>query len=553
MIFMKRISFILGLLLVLCVPVLGAAKDEAKRVVIVVNANDAGSVELGEYYAKARGIPKKNIIRLETSSKETITVQEYVDTIYNPLLTALLKDDWVEGARSIVSDDFGRKGMSVAVNSISYLVTIRGVPLRISNDPLKLETNLPDFRKEFQVNRAAVDSELALLLAPRTVSMTALVSNPYFEKKYIAPGGLSRLLRVTRLDGYSVSDVKRLVDRTLEAEETGLMGRAYFDIGGPHKDGDEWINAAGSLAQSAYFDTDFETTKKRMGLQSRYDGPAIYMGWYYKRAFAQWALPTWSVPPGAIGFHFHSYSATTVREEGKAWLGAFVKQGYCATMGNAYEPYINFTHRPHRFLEHLLEGHTFGEAIFYSNPVLSWMGVAIGDPLYRPFKVDLKEQLSKEPDGPYSTYAYLREINRLQAEVSDEAALNYTRTRFVKAPTLALAYKLSNLYAKKGQTKEAIEALRIIRYITVFSMDEQILVKKIADKLHQLGESRFALDIYERLIAQRGLNKTLRAVILEGGATVATDLGESMMASRWTLEARKLKTPLAPKKPAGKK
>ena len=99
MTFIKRFSEILGLLLALSVPVLGASEDEAQRVIIVVNGNDAGSVEIGEYYAKARGIPKKNIVRLETSSAETITVQEYVDTIYNPLLTALVKDDWVEGRR----------------------------------------------------------------------------------------------------------------------------------------------------------------------------------------------------------------------------------------------------------------------------------------------------------------------------------------------------------------------------------------------------------------------------------------------------------------------
>ncbi|MGJ8653846.1 MAG: TIGR03790 family protein [Opitutaceae bacterium] len=538
---MKHFSWILGLLLVLNVPVLGAGSDEAERVIIVVNENDAGSVEIGEYYAAARGIPKKNIIRLKTSSAETITVQEYVDTIYNPLLTALLKDDWVEGARMIVSDDYGRKGMSIVVNSISYLVTTRGVPLRISNDPSKVEANLPNITKELMVNRSAVDSDLALLLAPTSASMTALIPNPHFEKKYIAPGGMSQLIRVSRLDGYTVDDVKRLVDRTLEAEETGLMGRAYIDIGGPYKQGDEWISAAGSLAQSAYFDTDFESSKKLLGLNNRYDGPAIYMGWYYERAYAQWALPSWSVPPGAIGFHFHSYSATSVREKGKAWLGAFVKQGYCATMGNVYEPYANLTHRPDRFLEHLLEGHTFGEAVFYSNPALSWMGVAIGDPLYRPFKVDLKEQLSKEPDGPYSTYVYLREINRLQAEVSDEAALNYTKTRFFKAPTLVLAYKLSGLYEKLGQTKEAVEALKIIRYITVFATDEQILVKQIADKLHELGESALALDIYERLIAQRHLDKSLRIALLEGGALVAATQRRSTNASRWSLEARQLK------------
>ena len=383
--------------------------------------------------------------------------------------------------------------------------------------------------------------------------MTALIPSPLFEKKRPLTTDLSRLLRVTRLDGPDPVSVKKLVDRTLEAEETGLMGRAYFDIGGPHAAGDEWFNVALDYAQAAYFDTDYETSKSRMGLNSRFDGPAIYMGWYTQNAYGPWAEPRWPVPPGAIGFHLHSFSATSMRDSKKGWLAAFVKQGYSVTMGNVYEPYLQQTHRPQHLLEHLLGGHTFGEAIAYSNPALSWMGVAIGDPLYRPFKVDLREQLSQEPDGPFSAYVYIREINRLQNEVSDEAALNYARTKFVQHPTLAMAYKLSTLYSGQGKKKEAAEALKIIRYITVFASDEQMLIAKLADQLHRVGESSLSLEIYERLIDQRHMKKALRIALLRGGAPIAADLGNSTQSARWTLEARQLAAPPAPKKPTAKK
>jgi len=42
-------------------------------------------------------------------------------------------------------------------------------------------------------------------------------------------------------------------------------------------------------------------------------------------------------------------------------------------------------HRPHLLLRALARGHNFGDAVYYALPALSWQGVAIGDPLYRPF------------------------------------------------------------------------------------------------------------------------------------------------------------------------
>jgi len=553
MIFRKQFFSALCLVWLALVSVASANADEVERVIIVVNANDSSSVGIGEYYAEKRGIPKENIIALKTSTAETITIREYVDSIYNPLLSELLKADWVQGARSRGPDRYGRVAMSVALNRVSYLVTVRGVPLRISNDPTLLESNLGNLPAQFSINKGSVDGELALLLAPNTASMTAFVPNSLFENKSPTAVDLSRLLRVSRLDGPDPITVKKLVDRTLEAEADGLMGRAYFDIGGPHVTGDEWFNVAADLAEAAYFDTDVEATKKRIGLNSRYDAPAIYMGWYKQNAYGPWVLPRWSVPAGAIGFHLHSFSATTVRSEKTGWLGAFVKQGYCATMGNVYEPYLEYTHRPHRLLEHLLGGHTFGEAILYSNPSLSWMGVAIGDPLYRPFKVALSEQLVEGPEGPFASYVHLREINRLKAEVSRGVALKYARDCFMAQPSLALAYELSRLYAAEGQNQESIEALKIIRYITVFATDEQVLVMKIADQLHQLGDSELALETYEKLIKQPNLSKTLRIALLEGGAVVAEALGNAVQSSRWILEARQLKAPPASEKSPVKK
>ncbi|TVP76884.1 MAG: TIGR03790 family protein [Puniceicoccaceae bacterium] len=532
----------LGFLLLGSLSLFGQSVDtSAERVLVVVNSNDPYSLAIGQHYVRQRGIPGRNIIELSTATEETITIEQYVETIANPLLGALLENQWVRGVTETSKDRYGRERMAVSIHQIAYVVLIRGVPLRIQNDPSLIEegVNIPD---QFRVNNGSVDGEVALLLAPINTSMTALIPNPYFGKTRVDPADANRILRVSRLDGPTKENVINLIDRTLEAEEIGLMGRAYIDTRGPHETGDAWIREAGDLVEAAFFDTDFHTATRNMDYRERLDAPAIYLGWYARRAYAQWRAPRWPVPPGAIGFHLHSFSGTSVRDR-STWLGAFISQGYSATVGNVYEPYLEYTHRPQVLLAHLLAGGTFGEAVMMSLPALSWQSVAIGDPLYRPFKVSLEAQLKHSQESRFGAYASIREINRLVATEDLDTAIKFARSKFVDQPSLALAYRLARLYAQADTAPRGVEALRIVRYISTFSVDEYVLVQSIADFLHQHGESALALDLYRKILNERNLNRQLKISLYEKGAPIAQQQGERALASSWELEARKLKSP----------
>ncbi len=519
-------------------------QELANSTIIVVNRSAPDSLQIGQYYAKQRGIPESNLVYLDAPIQETISISQYVESVSNPLLNALLDNHWVKGVKDTTRDTYGRERLSASIHSIRFVVLIAGVPLRIANDPsqiLKASNNLPN---KFRVNNGSVDTEVALLLAPPNTSMTAFLPNPYFGKKAISEQLANRVLKVCRIDGPTKADVIRLIDHTLEAEKIGLMGRVYIDTGGPHKKGDAWIRSAGTIAEKAYFDTDYESSKRLMDYRDRFDAPAIYMGWYRNRAYAQWGASRWPVPPGAIGFHLHSFSATSVRDS-KTWLGAFISQGYCASVGNVYEPYLEYTHRPHILLEHLIEGANFGDAVMSSMPSLSWQSVAIGDPLYRPFKVGLREQLKQSSDTVFGNYASIREINRILAEEGSEEAIIFGRTRFVSQPSLALAYRLAVLYSNSGQYSESIEVLKVVRFMSKFSIDEIVLVQKIANLLNKHGENELALNLYSKLLEERGLDKQLLISLYEGGTIVASSCGKSVLSSRWSIEARKLKSPIS--------
>ena len=525
-----------------------AAFGDAEKVIVIVNQNDPDSIAIGQHYIERRSIPERNVIAIDAPKDETISLKQYVDRIHNPILDALLAGEWISGVKAQGLDQYGRSRLLVSVHNIRFLVTTKGVPLRFNNEPELFEAGIESIPKQFQVNRASVDSELALLAGPPNLSMTAFVPNPYFEKDEVSPGDANRVIKVSRLDGPTRKSVLSLIDRSIEAEQIGLMGRAYIDSGGPHKQGDQWFAAAAELARSAYFDTDMESTKRLMDFEDRLDAPAIYMGWYRTHAFGPWRALRWSVPPGAIGFHLHSFSATTVRSTTKGWLGPLVEQGYCATFGNVFEPYLEFTHRPHVFLEHVLDGGNFGDAVMKANRALSWQTVAIGDPLYRPFKLGLKEQLESKASGPFSSYIALRDLNRLIAETSVEEALPEARIAFMRLPSLPLAYRLAQMYDSLDQVRQAKEALKFVRYISTFPNDEKIVVAGIADLLSRHGDSKLGFSLYESMLRERDLPKNLRIALLERGSPVAARAGEAVLSSRWKLEAGGLKNP-----PSGKK
>lgn len=522
----------------------GWSLSEVQNVVVLANTRYPGSVEVANYYVKQRGIPPENIIALPMPIRETITVREYVDTLHNRLLNALIEKKWVRVVKAREPDMTERERVLVGTHNISYLITVCGVPLRIANDPDFMDSDLEGLLDKYRVNEGSVDGELALLIGPANLSMTGFVQNPLFEnaasdiRKAV---NTKRVIRTSRLDGPSIDAVKKMIDRTLQAEAQGLMGRAYFDMGGPYELGDQWIRSASELAQEAFFDTDCETTKRLMDETDRFDAPAIYMGWYTKNVYGPWSEPRWPVPPGAIGFHLYSGSANTVRSANNSWTGAFIKQGYCATVGNVYEPYLSFTHHPDILLKSLLKGHTFGEAVMQSNPVLSWQGVAIGDPLYRPFKVDLKAQLETAGENPLSAYAFIREINRLEANGEIDKALLLARDRCRQQPSLPLVYRLAQLYTQNGDTWKAIETLKIVGSINVFAVDEVILVKKIADFLSEQNKYAFAFEIYKTLIEQNDLTVAQKIVLLKDGAQVALKSGDAELSLKWTQNAAELK------------
>jgi uncharacterized protein (TIGR03790 family) len=387
-----------------------------EQVVVVANSKALHSVDLAKYYLKKRDIPLNNLIEINAPTEEHCSREDYEKYIVPPVKAFLEKKD-PEG------------------DKFSCLVTMYGVPLRVRSPQLTLDereqlTNLQKQRdsitsqmkkaeqqqdkkelKELreekeqikrkidQVERAfqgaAVDSELALVREDN-YPLDHWLPNKYFigyrgKKTKNMP---QRVLLVSRLDGPSEENVRRIIDDSLQAEKEGLQGKAYFDARWQDP-GSKKVNGGAFYDRAIHNAARLVEKSKRMEVvtdsQAKLFQPgecpdaALYCGWY---SLAQY-VDAFTWVKGAVGFHIASQECQTLKNKGsQVWCKRMLEKGVAATIGPVAEPYVQAFPIPDVFFGLLLDGQlSLAECYALSNPFWSWQMVLVGDPLYRPFLI----------------------------------------------------------------------------------------------------------------------------------------------------------------------
>ena len=512
------------------------ADDLAARVVILANSREPESVRLAEFYAEKRGIPAANIVALDLPETESITWREFIDQIYQPLQDELVRRGWISGTGSKQLDRYGRRRYSILSHRMSYLVTCRGVPLRINKDPTLLnEEQLKGLSPQFRTNEGAVDSELCLL-AQSGYEITATVLNPLFPA--FKNSGASEVtadlvVKVSRLDGPTWGDARRLVNSALEGEANGLLGRFYVDLQGPHPKGDQWLDATRAEIEKLGFDGDTDRSGSTIDIAARFDAPVLYFGWYAGEVNGPFMRDGFQFAPGAIALHIHSFSAATLHSATSNWTGPLVARGAAATFGNVFEPYLEYTIRPDLLFHELAAGRTLGDATYLATPMLSWQAIVLGDPLYRPFKVSLDEQLKSLGRLPptLSAYAVIRQANLLRQQHHDAEALSTLQTAMRHAPHLALALALAHSALAAHDNKAAVVAVDFVKFMTQHRPEDWVLAREIAGILHAASARPSALLVYTALVRSPAPSPNARKEMLmeaRACADAAGDLAHSI-------------------------
>jgi len=336
-----------------------------KEVLVIANKNAAKSQGLATYYMDKRGIPPENLVVLWITDKETCSRQDYEKKVIPPVRRFL---------------DTHPK--------IRALVTLYGVPLKIQDSSTKKGDR-----------SAAFDSELTLV-THKNYGLNNWQPNPFylgFKNKNIKIPKAD-VMMVSRLDGPSAAIVRRIIDDSIEAEQSGLKGTAYFDARWPLPQKSEKLKGNGENGSGyAFYDKSLHKTaqfhkknkilpvvlNQSQDLFTPGQAPeaAIYCGWYslgnYIDAF-EWSK-------GSVGYHMASSECTTLKgKSGNTWCKKMLEKGIAATIGPVSEPYIQAFPLPEIFFNFLTEGQlTLVEAYMVSLPFLSWKMILVGDPLYR--------------------------------------------------------------------------------------------------------------------------------------------------------------------------
>jgi uncharacterized protein (TIGR03790 family) len=336
---------------------------------IVINDNSSLSREIGEYYARRRKIPGKNICRIRTTQQENIARQDYNREIAAPIADFLRTNQLVE--------------------SVLYIVTTAGVPLRVvrtSGDGMTTD-------------QAAVDSELTLLYedihSGHPHALTGSLHNPFFGKrdaKFTHPQ--FPIYLVTRLAAYDFDGVKGMIDRALEAKN---RGKFVIDLkaSGGSETGDDWLRHAAALLPEER--TIFDQSMKVLYDQTDVIG---YASWGSNDPNRNQRFVRFHWLPGAIMTEFVSSNARTFVRPPDNWnisdwaspklwyadspqsmTADYILEGATGASGHTDEPYLTMTPRPDFLLPAYYHGRNLAESYYLAIPALSWKNIVLGDPL----------------------------------------------------------------------------------------------------------------------------------------------------------------------------
>jgi uncharacterized protein (TIGR03790 family) len=356
-----------------------AFAQSGANILLVVNEVHPDSERVAAHYARVRGVPADQILRLKLAAIDDIDRATFTTQIQAPITT------WLQ--------------QHAAQDRILYIVLTKGIPLRISGTSGRSGT------------AASVDSELTLLyqrLAGLTPAVDGRVANPYFlgtapvsEAKPFSRDAFDLYL-VVRLDGFTVDDVTGLIDRGAAPVTDGLV---LLDqrVGNGAVAGNAWLQQAAELLAKAGFEKRVILEMTGAALHGRKDVLGYYSWGSNDPAIATRRLGFGFVP-GAIAASYVSTDGRTFKEPPAEWTigrwterrtffegspqslaGDLIREGVTGIAAHVEEPFLDASVRPDILFPAYVSGFNLAESFYLAMPYLSWQTVVIGDPLCAPF------------------------------------------------------------------------------------------------------------------------------------------------------------------------
>jgi len=457
------------------------AAQSAENVAIVINENSPSSQRIGEYYAQKHALPSTNVIRIKTSTDDSIERLAYLTTIETAIAAALTTRNLQD--------------------RILYLVLTKGIPLRVAG------TN------GVQGSTASVDSELTLLyrrLTGQNAPIPGRIDNPYFlgtrsiDEARLFSHREQDIYLVARIDAFTVEEALALIDKATAATSDGRVVLDERDALIDHV-ADDWLSdaAARLSARGAGDRVVLEKTVKPVSDVQQVIG---YYSWGSNDPQNRRRKVQMGFVPGALAATYVSSDARTFHEPPSTWapsdnwkdrsslfegspqslIGDLIREGATGVAGHVTEPFLQSTIRPNILFPAYFAGFNLVESFYLAMPHLSWQTVVIGDPLCAPFprkalsRAEIDAGMDPETKAPvfFSKYAldYLTKsgpaVPRHALELSLRGQFSLNRgdladatLAFEEATELAprligSQMQLALLYERTGKVDAAIDRYR---------------------------------------------------------------------------------------------
>jgi uncharacterized protein (TIGR03790 family) len=327
------------------------------RTLVVVNEASAESREVGAYYVRMRAIPPANVVRVNVSTSDNISYDEYKHGIEAKVRAAIRR----------------------ARPRIDFIVLTKGVPIRLrDNNGHSVDGHLVAMDRDFE--------PIPTHRMPYREAVERSV-NPFFGSQERFDSTRFRMFLVTRLDGYTLRDAKALVDNSLRAKRS--KGPFFFDkadnrAGGGYGQMQETLARAHQVLLRKGFDARLD---RERAFRAPAEPLAGYASWGSNdAAFDLSTYRSLRFLPGALAQTFVSTSGRTFRPTtgGQSLIADLIAQGVTGVKGYVSEPYTIALARPDILFDRYTSGWNLAEAMYAASPLIKWKCVVIGDPLCNP-------------------------------------------------------------------------------------------------------------------------------------------------------------------------
>jgi uncharacterized protein (TIGR03790 family) len=353
---MRRAAIFL-ILAVLLPPATIRAGGSGLNVIVVVNQNSTNSVQLGNEYCQARGVPPQNFLRMTNWTGGSInwSPTQFQSDLLNPLLAMVAS-----------------RGLT---NQAQFVVLSMDIPYRVTDGSNENSTTSALFYG-FKTNTAPVDGLPSCSLPDNSSNSYAYSEMPFSQA---APNTATTNSYLAMM----------LTDTNLAAAENTLFRGVASDESYPTQT--VYLAKTGDSARNVRF-IEFDNSVFENQVLGNYavtridtDSTAFTNLFGLMTGLSNFSLYTNAFVPGALADSLTSYGGFILEYSGQTPALAFLEAGADASYGTIIEP-CNYTQKfpdPVDYF-YLARGFSVAEA-YYQSVLNPFQGLFVGEPLAAPF------------------------------------------------------------------------------------------------------------------------------------------------------------------------